>query len=148
MFYNKKIFKRCFNWRGKYWYKNIKEIPLYFKLMRHLIKHGYDEYATWETFDWFIDTMREVLTSYRKSHIGYPVHSLDTEYDEEKVAKEYDEGLDKMISLLDDMDESNPKYEAEEYKDINGIVDKHNEMYAAKDEFFKMFSEYFYCLWD
>ena len=144
--YNKKIFQRCFNWRGKYWYKNIKEIPLYFKLMNHLIKYGYDEYATWETFDWFIDTMREILTSYRKNHIGYPVPLTDREYDEEKVVKEYDEGLDKMISLLDDMDESNPKYKAEEYK--NSSKDKYEEMYAAKDEFFKMFAEYFYCLWD
>lgn len=146
--YNKKIFKRCFHWRGKYWYKNIKEIPLYFKLMHHLIKHGYDEYATWETFDWFIDTMKEILTSYRKSHIGYPISSFVTEYDEEKVAKEYDAGLDKMIVLLDDMDENNLKYKAEKYKDIDGIVNKHNEMYAAKDEFFKIFSEYFYNLWD
>lgn len=40
MFYNKDIFKRCFNYRPKYWYKNIAKIPLYFRLMRYLIKHG------------------------------------------------------------------------------------------------------------
>jgi hypothetical protein len=146
LFYNKKIFKRCFNWKGKYWYKNIKEVPLYFKLMRHLIKHGYDEYATWETFDWFIDTMKEILTSYRNNHDGYPVSSSIISYDEEKIVKEYDAGLDKMISLLGDMDECNPKYKADEYN--KNPDNKSEEMYAAKDEFVKLFSEYFYNLWD
>lgn len=146
LFYNEKIFKRCFNWRGKYWYKNIKEIPLYFKLMRHLIKHGYDEYAHWETFDWFIHTMKDVLTYYRNHHWGYPVPSLDNDYNDEEVANKYDDDLDKMISLLNDMDENSSKYESEEYdKEPNK---RYEEMFAAKNEFFKLFSEYFYNLWD
>ena len=73
LFYNKRIFQRCFCYRAKYWYKNIANIPLYFKLMYHLIKHGYDEYATWETFNWFIDTMKSILISYRKNHYGVPI---------------------------------------------------------------------------
>ena len=87
LFYNEKIFKRCFNWRGKYWYKNIKEIPLYFRLMHHLIKYGYDEYATWETFDWFINIMKDILTYYRKHHHGYPVPSFDDDYSIEEFVK-------------------------------------------------------------
>ena len=51
IFYNKQIFDSCFAYRRKYWYKNIGRIPRYFKLMHHLIKYGYDEYATWEIFD-------------------------------------------------------------------------------------------------
>ena len=134
---NKKIFKRCFDYRGKYWYMNLKQIPLYFELMHHLIKYGYDEYATWETFDWFIDTMKSILTSYRKHHWGYPI---DIE------AEEWDNIIDKMIALLDDMDECNPKYEIEEYE--KEPTKKYDEMNAAKDEFFKLFSKYFYNLWD
>ena len=130
---NKKIFKRCFDYRGKYWYKNLKQIPLYFKLMHHLIKYGYDEYATWETFNWFIDTMKSILTSYRKNHCGYPMH-LEEE--------EWDGIIDKMIALLDDMDECNPKYDEEEYNK------RYEKMSVAKDEYFKLFSEYFYNLWD
>ena len=146
LFYNKKIFKRCFNYRGKYWYMNIKEIPLYFRLMHHLIKHGYDEYATWETFDWFINTMKDILTYYRKNHHGYPVPSLKGDYNMEELEKQYDDDLDKMISLLNDMDENNPKYEGEEYN--KEPSKQYVEMFAAKDEFFKLFSEYFYNLWD
>ena len=149
LFYNKKIFDRCFDWRGKYWYKNIAEIPTYFKLMHHLIKHGYDEYATWETFDWFIDTMKNILTTYRYGHLGYPVGSLDEEWTEEmqnQLEIDYDADLDKMIALLNDMDECNPKYEAEEYE--KNLKRKYDEMHEAKDEFFKLFSKYFYNLWD
>lgn len=130
---NKKIFERCFDYRGRYWYKNIKYIPLYFKLIHHLIKYGYDEYATWETFNWFIDTMKSILTSYRKKHWGCP-----WDMDEE----EWDGIIDKMIALLDDMDECNPKYDEEEYNK------QYEKMSVAKDEFFKLFSEYFYNLWD
>lgn len=38
MFYNKRIFQRCFDYPKKYWYKNLTQIPLYFKLMHYLAK--------------------------------------------------------------------------------------------------------------
>lgn len=146
LFYNERIFKRCFDYPKKYWYKNIKYIPLYFRLMHHLIKHGYDEYATWETFDWFIDTMRDILTYYRNHHDGYPVAPNFNELLQDEIEVQYDNDLDKMISLLNDMDENNPKYDTKEYWKDYG---KHyEEMDAAKDEFFRLFSKYFYNLWD
>ena len=146
MFYNEKIFKRCFDWRGRYWYKNIKRIPLYFKLMHHLIKYGYDEYANWETFDWFIDTMKEILTNYRKNHCGYPIFNVaimeDNSKEFDQLCAKYDNDIDRMINLLDAMDEH-----SEQYKDVSR-VEKHYEMIKAKDEFFQLFANYFYDLWD
>lgn len=130
---NKKIFKRCFDYRGKYWYMNFKQIPTYFRLMHHLIKYGYDEYATWETFNWFIDTMKPILTSYNKNRWGCPGDMED---------EEWDLIINRMIALLDDMYEGNPKYETMEYGK------RYDEMDVAKDEFFKLFSKYFYYLWD
>lgn len=144
--YNKKIFKRFFNWPMRYWYKNVVNIPGYFRAMHHLIKYGYDEYATWETFDWFIDTMKSVLTEYRNSHIGYPVFTMES-IDEETMdefAKRYDEGIDHMVELLNLMDENNPKYEEYEF-DFKRIEKEKND---AKVDFFELFSEYFYTLWD
>ena len=138
MFYNKKIFKRCFNWHGRYWYKNIKEIPLYFKLMHHLVKHGYDEYATWNTFNWFIDTMKPILVAYRQNHCGYPWGFEN--------GSEWCKIIDRMVELLDLMDESNPKYETAEY--VKDYVRQEAEMNEAKDEFFQLFSKHFYNLWD
>jgi hypothetical protein len=142
LFYNEKIFKRCFRNRGKYWYENIKEIPLYFKLMHHLIKHGYDEYATWETCDWFIYTMKDILSTYRAKHQGYPVVSWNDKEKQEAFEKEYDADFDKMISLLDDMDECNPKYKG---YDTDLMFE---ELDSAKDKFFELFSKHFYSLWD
>jgi hypothetical protein len=144
MFYNKKIFKRCFCYRGRYWYKNIKRIPLYFKLMHHLVKYGYDEYATWETFDWFIYTMKEILKTYREGHIGYPVASFDDAELQKSANIAYDADIDKMIALLDKMDEE--YYSNVEYSNDYRRVSK--EMDEAKDEFFQLFSKHFYSLWD
>ena len=147
MFYNKKIFKRCFCYTPKYWYLNIKEIPLYFKLMHHLIKYGYDSYAHINTFDWFIDVMKDILSNFREHHNGYPVISLNDKEKQEKYEKEYDADIDTLISLLEDMDEDNPKYEADEYKD-DGWKKQHEEMELAKNEFFQLFSKLFWSLWD
>lgn len=146
IFYNKNIFRRCFNYRGKHWYKNIKEIPLYFKLIHHLIKYGYDEYATWETANWFVDVMKDILVAYREGHQGYPVVSYYDKRKQEAFEKEYDADLDMMISLLTDMDECNPKYDSEKYNKNYTLQDE--EMNAAKDKFFELFSKHFYSLWD
>lgn len=142
IFYNEKIFKRCFNWPKKYWYRNIKSIPLYFKLMHHLIKYGYDEYAGWETFNWFIDTMKPILQSYH-NHVGVPIviENFSEDTHDENAAEWY-RIVDRMIELLDLMDEENPKYEDADWKQQD------DEMFKAKDEFFELFSKYFYNLWD
>lgn len=149
-FYNKKIFDRCFCWNRRYWYKNIKNIPLYFKLMHHLIKYGYDEYAIWETFDWFIDTMRSILPNYHKS-IGTPIlvdnfpdviQSDEDQKIEDDNRSKWDGIIDRMIELLDLMDENNIVYDGVDFRE------QHSKMSAAKDEFFELFSKYFYDLWD
>jgi hypothetical protein len=151
LFYNKEIFERCFCYRAKYWYKNTANIPRYFKLMHHLIKHGYDEYATWETFNWFIDTMKSILISYRKNRCGTPIvvdnYPGQIKSDEDKeIVRANDEKwngiIDRMIELLDLMDECNPKYDDMDY------FTSDKEINAAKDEFFKLFAEHFYRLWD
>lgn len=151
--YNKRIFKRCFSYPKRYWYKNLKHIPLYFKLIHHLMKYGYDEYAAWETFDWFIHTMSAILKQYKKGHLGvpiiigdYPFDSTDDSEDAQKKRnlndKLWEMIIDEMIDCLADMDENNPKYD-------NIDDDKQYElMEAAKTRFFELFSRHFYDLWD
>lgn len=155
MLYNKRIFERCFHYRRKYWYKNIKQIPLYFKLIHHLVKRGYDEYATWETFNWFIDVMKPILTEYNSGRCGTPV-VIDNYFELEKSGLDADEENEKawnnivnrMIELLDLMDECNSKYNSKDYDSVEGYKRMGDEMCAAKDEFFELFSKYFYNLWD
>ncbi len=147
--YNKKIFKRCFSYRKRYWYLNIKNIPLYFKSIHFLLKHGYDNYATYETFTWFISTMKDILIKYKNCHYGTPVlltnYPLQSSEDNkiEQVNKEFwNSIIDEMLLLLDEMDETNELYKNMKYKDI------HKNMEEAKDKFFILFSKYFYELWD
>ena len=133
--YNKKIFQRYLK------PFRVKRLLRYFQSMNFLIKSGYDDYVTYETFDWFIVTMKDILTKYQKNKMGTPYLLKDNATPEEQVAY-WDSLLNKMISLLDEMDECNPKYEHMSYKE------QETNMVNAKDEFFKIFSEVFYHLWD
>lgn len=155
MFYNKRIFERCFNYKGKYWYLNLKYIPTYFQQMHHLIKYGYDQQAEWETFGWFIDTMKLILTNYNANRWGTAIvidnytERLEAGEDVDDInEKAWDDTVKRMIELLDLMDECNPKYEADEYDSVEGYQRMEDEKHAAKDEFFELFSKYFYHLWD
>lgn len=156
MLYNKKIFKRCFTYRGRWWYRNIGQIPSYFRQLKFLIKHGYDVSARWDTFSWFISTMREVLTCYKEQHYGVPIIvenypvGIATSDEEKKIVddneKQWNNIIDQMIELLDLMDECNPIYDQPEYQEDIWKTDR--EINKAKEEFFQLFSKYFYYLWD
>ncbi len=145
---NKKIFKRCYYYRGRYFYKNIKAIPEYIRQKRFLRKHGYDITAQWATCVWFIEVMKEIIKFHRYQGHGAPILIPLTDgisYSEEQQKlneQKWNSKLDKMLVLLEDMDENNPKYETMDGKD------SFDQMIKAKDEFFVLFSKYFYDLWD
>lgn len=149
LFYNEKIFRRCFGWKGKYWYKNIQQIPLYFKLMNHLIKYGYDDLAKWDMGRWFTDVMKEILIHYRDNKSGYPLIT-DNVRKQEEWEKQYDKDLDKMIQLTDVL--STDWFDNKE-KDWFDYTKEERNQFAqeredAKTEFFRLFAKYFDTLWD
>lgn len=103
---------------------------------------GYDVVDTFETFAKFIERYTKILTEYRKTHVGY-VGTMTNE--------EWETIIDEMLYHLKYMDEWTVIQELEKdipedwsasFKTVNEILDKH------KNEFFKLFSEYFYNLWD
>lgn len=103
---------------------------------------GYDSVDTFETFSKFIERYTKILTRLRKCHYGYPGTLTEDEWNNI---------LDKMIYHLRYMDEETVIEELEKgvpedwvasSKTVYEIMDKH------KDAFFKLFSEYFYNLWD
>ena len=150
--FNKDIFRRCFPYKGKHFYYNVTGIIPYFKSIHFLLKNGYDESAVWDLDWYFIRTTRSALKQYLLTHIScpvlvenYPYNGAETE--EEKRIEEENEDkwngiISHMIELLDKMDECNEMYEDLDY----GL--KFKSMNTAKVEFFKLFSEYFYHLWD
>lgn len=103
---------------------------------------GYDSVDCFETFAKFIERYTRILTEYKKHHVGYPGTMSE---------EEWENIIDDMLYHLYYMDEYHIIEELEKdvpedwnasYKTITPILDKH------KNEFFKLFSEYFYNLWD
>ena len=137
-----------FVFRGKNWWRNLRDIPIFIKRIFFTLKHGYSPVAQFETFEWFMDVMKEILTNYRYNRMGSPV-VIDNSFDVKEEnsndvvnEEEYNAILDRMIVLLDLMDEHNQLYNDMDWKE----ADKKKE--DAKNEFFKLFSEQFYGLWD
>lgn len=137
-----------FMFHGKSWWRNLKDIPIFIKRIFFVLKHGYSPAAQWETYGWFMSVMKEILTNYRYNRMGSPVvidnfFDVKEENPNDVVNEEaYNAILDRMIVLLDKMDESNPIYNNMSWKK------RYEEMADATNEFFKLFSDYFYCLWD
>lgn len=130
-----------FVFRGKNWWRNLRDIPIFIKRIFFTLKHGYSPVAQFETFEWFMDVMKEILTNYRYNRMGSPI-VIDNSFDVVVNEEEYNAILDRMIVLLDLMDEHNQLYNDMDWKE----ADKKKE--DAKNEFFKLFSEQFYGLWD
>ena len=135
-----------FMFHGKSWWRNLKNIPIFIKRIFFTLKHGYSPVAQWETFEWFIAVMREILVNYRDNRMGTPVvipnYNIDDLISENKNIEIYNNILNEMIELLDKMDECNSTY--------NGVSleEMHSAMDSAKNKFFELFSKYFYTLWD
>ena len=135
-----------FMFHGKDWWRNLKDIPIFIKRIFFTLKHGYSPVAQWETFEWFIAVMREILINYRDNRTGTPVvipdYHTDDLISENKNIEIYNNILNEMIELLDKMDENNSAY-----NDVS-LEEMHSAMDSAKNKFFELFSKYFYTLWD
>ena len=135
-----------FMFHGKDWWRNLKDIPIFIKRIFFTLKNGYSPVAQWETFSWFISVMREILINYRDNRTGTPVvipgYHTDDLISENKNIEIYNNILNKMIKLLDQMDENNSAY-----NDVS-LEKMHSAMDTAKNKFFELFSKYFYTLWD
>ena len=135
-----------FNYPKCSWYRNLKDIPIFIKRIFFTLKHGYLPVAQWETFGWFVAVMREILVNYRDNRMGTPVvipdYNIDDLISENKNIEIYNNILNEMIKLLDQMDENNSAY-----NDVS--LDKmYSAMDSAKNKFFELFSKYFYTIWD
>lgn len=104
--------------------------------------NGYDNVDVFNTFSKFIDRYSKILVEYRKSHVGY-VGTM--------TLKEWNIIIDEMIFHLYYMNEENVNKELKKcvsdnwiptFETVSKIMNSH------KNKFFKLFSEYFYSLWD
>ena len=126
-------------WRLKYEIKNIYwDIRYGFQRM----KKGYDYLDTISAYSKFIDRYTKILKAYKENMHGHPGRMTE---------EEWNNIIDKMIFHLYYMDEENVDEELS--KDIPEswlptLNTTYNIMEHHKNEFFKLFSEHFYDLWD
>ena len=132
-----------FNYRGIYFWKNIRDLRIYFKRIFYVIKHGYFPQANWETYLYFIDSMKKILKEYRYNRhgTGWVLNekfdkTLDSDEQWKRNLEQYNKDLDEMLSLLEEMSQDPKKHEDLDLLNI------------AKEKFFILFSKYFYHLWD
>lgn len=116
----------------------------YYRIRRGFqrIFKGYDDYDVFELFSGFISRYNKILTDYRKTHYGYPA-----DLTEEK----WDAIIDEMLHHLKFMDETYVEDSLCEGMPEHWLPDNmvvYEIMKRHKDEFFKLFSKYFYNLWD
>lgn len=126
-------------WRAKRWVKDAYwEVRYGFQRMFK----GYDSVDIFETYYKFTDRYSKILTRLRKRHVGYPYCLSEEEWDD--ILDEMVYHLHYMVedNVVDELKKDVPKEWSPSQKDVDEIMEKH------KDEFFKLFSKYFYDLWD
>ena len=127
-FYTLKRIVRDYYWQVRYAFQRM------FK--------GYDVVDTFEMFYSFISRYRKVFKDYKEHHWGYPG---------ELTNEEWEAIIDKMIHCLDMMDEQYlEKFLLEDMpeKYVVSPISTYEIMEHYKNEFFELFSKYFYNLWD
>lgn len=139
-----------FMFHGTSWWRNLRDIPIFVERIFFVLKHGYSPVAQWDTFEWFIDVMREILTNYRYNRVGTSgvVEYRDDDSWSDENEEAYNKIIDEMIELLDKMEER--YYLSENIEDLKKIdyIEMYNKQNEAKDRFFELFSKYFYTFWD
>lgn len=109
---------------------------------------GYSYGDVWNMDDWFIRTLKPMLTHLRDYGCGVP---LDFEFHEDQ----WNNTLSEMIDCLKMMDEDNVE-KSMGFVTFEDVCNMKREDFLKRDEimeknknrFFELFSKYFYNLWD
>lgn len=102
---------------------------------------GWADEDTWDIDWWFIKTLSPILKKFKEDNDSHPFKLSE---------EEWDTILDNMIYYLEGMNEEGAVKQlygeganltVDDYKEIS------NHMTHSKEEFFKLFTQYFYDLW-
>lgn len=122
-----------FGYRGRYWFRNIKDLWILIKRVFFVLRHGYSPQALWEMDVWFVDVMKELLTWQRDNRMSVGYFEKETANEDENREKT-DALLNHMLGLLEKAD----PFQTGEFEEAE----------KAKNEFLELFSKYFYKFWD
>ena len=102
---------------------------------------GYDNADGYEFFSNFVDRNYKLLKHFKKHTWGYPYELTEEEWD--KVLEEMIQHLYMMDewNVIDSLKQGMPEDWEPAYNTVYEIMERN------KDDFFKLFSKYFYNLW-
>lgn len=151
------IFKRCFPYNKKRWWKNVARIPDFIRELKFLLKHGYDSMLLYDFDLYFMDIMPEIIKHYRDNKQGYPMlvdnwpepgteDSLEGQVIIHKNEREWKARMDLLLKHLDGMDENSEKYDTPFWE--NNPEEKEREINICKDLFFLNLAKNFFYMWD
>ena len=124
------VYKMPLLYRIRHPIERLRDYYLNIKYSIQRVHRGWCNMDTFEIDSWFLNVVPEMLRYLREHKCGFPGY-----IEGEKCSSEdWDNILDKMIECFE---KASPE---------NGIISDANV--AAKDEGFKLFSKYFYYLWD
>lgn len=115
------------SWRPSVFFEDL---YIWFRRLIFLLRHGYCPQARFEMFEWHRQVMSELLIHFRNNHSGVPY--LIDEEDNQKNEETWNNIIDQMSLALGEMGDG-VDYRAREH---------------AKKRFFRLFSEYYFYLWD
>lgn len=118
------------------------------KRILFVIKHGYQEQATWETFTYMITIWEEILLGYKNSRSGTPMlidspsnGAIPNDEWYEENSKAFNKLIDEMVADLRIM-------AVDPLDHPDGIAAGNQTRKEATDRFFTKFKDIFYHLWD
>ena len=124
---------------------NIKYLPRTIKYRFQRASRGWADCDTWNMDFWFMKVMRPMLQHLRDTHTSHPGNLTE---------EAWNVVLDRMIFLLNEMDENTCSQQNVFWKgkDKDRALEREMDICkyrnSCKDEFFRLFSKYFYDLWD
>lgn len=127
------LFQGCLRFK----IRDIKYIP---SRLHYFFKHGFSQTARWSFDNYFIEMMKQILVEFRDNSWGYPI--LNAELTNEENQRNWRRILNRMLTLLNFMDEDDRMYENIKFEEQRAMMNN------AKKEFFELFCENFYRFWD
>ena len=118
------------SWRPSVFFKDLQT---WLRRLFFLLKYGYCPQARWEIFEWHRQVMSELLANFREHHCGVPFLIEDESEDMSKNEETSNNIIEQMSLAMNEMGDDNEDYRARNH---------------AKMRFFRLFSEYYFCLWD
>lgn len=117
--------------------RDLKYIP---SRLYYFFKHGFSMTARWSFDSYFIEMMKQILVEYRDNRFGYPILNAELTYEENR--RDWRRIMNRMLTLLNFMDEENKIYDNISFEEQYAMMDN------AKKEFFDLFCENFYYFWN